>query len=230
MKNVLIVVAHPDDELLGVGGTVRRLVNEGVCVRAVILAEGLTSRGNKRGDTDQSELKKLQEDARAAAVVVGYTSIDICGFPDNRMDEVDLLDIVKVVSKYVEKYRPDTIFTHHHGDLNIDHQRTCEAVLTACRPVGDYCVKRIYAFETPSSTEWNFRNCEPFCPNVFFDVTNTLESKIRGMECYRTESAEYPHPRSAEALRALGQYRGVNVGMKLAEGFELIREVMEIKR
>jgi LmbE family N-acetylglucosaminyl deacetylase len=226
MKNVLIVAAHPDDELLGVGGTVCRLVNEGVCVRAVILAEGLTSRGDKRADTDQAELEELQKDARAAAKEVGYTSIDFCGFPDNRMDEVDLLDIIKVVSSFVEKYHPDTIFTHHHGDLNIDHQRTCEAVLTACRPVGDYCVKRIYAFETPSSTEWNYRYQEPFCPNVFFDVTDTLEAKIRGMACYRTESAVYPHPRSPEALRALGQYRGTNVGVKMAEGFVLVREVI----
>ena len=176
MKNVLVIAAHPDDELLGVGGTVRRLADEGFCAHAVILAEGLTSRGEQRADTVQSELEELQKDARAAAREVGYTSIDFCGFPDNRMDEADLLDIIKVVSSFVEKYQPDTVFTHHHGDLNIDHQRTCEAVLTACRPVGDYYVKRIYAFETPSSTEWNYRYNEPFCPNVFFDVTDTLEA------------------------------------------------------
>ena len=222
---MLIIAAHPDDELLGVGGTVRCLANEGVCVRALILAEGLTSRGNKRAETAQAELKELQSNARAASSEVGYTSIDFCGLPDNRMDEIDLLDIIKIVSSYVEKYEPDTIFTHHHGDLNIDHQKTCEAVLTACRPVGKYHVERIYAFETPSSTEWNFRYNEPFCPNVFFDVTDTLEAKIKGMACYRTESALYPHPRSPEALRALGQYRGSNAGMKMAEAFELLREV-----
>ena len=131
MENVLVVAAHPDDELLGVGGTVRRLVNEGVCVRAVILAEGLTSRGDRREDTEKSELEELKKDARMAACEAGYTSIDFCGFPDNRMDGADLLDIIKTVSSFVEKYHPDTIFTHHHGDLNIDHQRTCEAVLTA---------------------------------------------------------------------------------------------------
>lgn len=226
MKNVLVIAAHPDDELLGVGGTIRSLTNEGVCARAVILAEGLTSRGDKRSDTEQYELDELQKDARKAAREVGYTSIDFCGFPDNRMDEVDLLDIIKIISSYIEKYAPDTVFTHHHGDLNIDHQKTCEAVLTACRPVGEYYVKRIYAFEIPSSTEWNFRYNEPFCPNVFFDVTDTLEYKIRGMACYRTESAAYPHPRSPEALRALGQYRGANVGVGLAEAFELLREII----
>lgn len=139
------------------------------------------------------------------------------------MDSMDVLDIIKTVSNYVEKYKPDTIFTHHHGDLNIDHRLTCEAVLTACRPVGNYCVKQIYAFETPSSTEWNFNYTEPFTPNVYVDVSDTLEAKIRGMACYRTESTEYPHPRSAEALRALGRYRGSNAGFKMAESFVLLR-------
>ena len=151
MEKVLVVAAHPDDELLGLGGTIRRLANAGKEIHAVILAEGITSRAETRDEADMNELKELREDAQKAAEVVGYQSIEFHDFPDNRMDEVDLLDIIKVVSKYVDKYQPDTIFTHHHGDLNIDHRRTCEAVLTACRPIGDYSVKRIYAFETPST-------------------------------------------------------------------------------
>lgn len=225
MNNILVFAAHPDDELLGLGGTIRRMVNNGVEAHAVILAEGLTSREEKRSDADFSELKELQEDARKAAGIVGYKSIDFCGFPDNRMDGTELLDIIKVVSKYLEKYKPDTIFTHHHGDLNIDHRRTCEAVLTACRPVGDYYVKRIYAFETPSSTEWNFTYNESFKPNVYFDVTDTLQAKIDGMNCYRSERTEYPHPRSSEALLSLGKYRGSNIGVSLAEAFELLYEI-----
>ena len=224
MKKILVIASHPDDELLGVGGTVRRLANEGKEVHAVIMAEGITSRSEKRSDADQAELEELKKDAKKAAAVVGYKSIEFCGMPDNRMDEVDLLDIIKVVSKYVEKYKPDTIFTHHHGDLNIDHRRTCEAVLTACRPTGDYSVKRIYAFETPSSTEWNYTYEQPFTPNVYFDVTDTLESKVEGMACYRSESTTYPHPRSAEALRSLGRYRGSNIGVPMAEAFMLLRE------
>lgn len=229
MDKVLIFAAHPDDELLGVGGTVRRLADEGKVVRAVILAEGLTSRNDKRSDTDKQELLELQSDARKAAELVGYTSIDFCGLPDNRMDSVDLLDIIKVISRFVDKYDPDTIFTHHHGDLNIDHRRTCEAVLTACRPVNRNIVKRIYAFETPSSTEWNYTYQEPFCPTVFFDVTGTLEAKVQGMGCYRTESTVYPHPRSPEALRALARYRGSNVGFGMAEAFVLLRELVRWK-
>ncbi len=224
MEKILVIAAHPDDELLGLGGTIRRLANEGKEIHAVIMAEGITSRSDKRDEADKSQLEELKKDAEQAAKVVGYDSIEFCGMPDNRMDEVDLLDIIKVVTRFVEKYQPDTVFTHHHGDLNIDHRRTCEAVLTACRPTGGCPVKRIYAFETPSSTEWNYTYGEPFIPNVFFDVTDTLESKVEGMACYRSESTEFPHPRSAEALRSLGKYRGSNIGVPMAEAFMLLRE------
>lgn len=224
MKNVLVCAAHPDDELLGLGGTVRRLANEGVTVRAVIMAEGLTSRSDTRGEANKTSLSKLQEDARKAAEVVGYKSIEFVGLPDNRMDGMELLDVIKIVSKYVEKYQPDAIFTHHHGDLNIDHRITCEAVLTSCRPFGKYCVNKIYAFETPSSSEWNYTYHEPFVPNVYFDVSDTIEAKVEGIACYRTESTVFPHPRSAEALRSLGRLRGSNVGFEMAEAFMLLRE------
>lgn len=225
MKNVLVVAAHPDDELLGLGGTIRKLSNEGVACRAVIVAEGLTSRAEKRESADFAALKELQKDARAAAEKVGYASIDFCELPDNRLDGMELLDVIKVVESYVKKYQPDTIFTHHHGDLNIDHRIVHEAVITACRPVGEYSVKQILSFETPSSTEWNYIYSEPFTPNVYFDVTETFEAKIEGMNCYRSESAEFPHPRSTEALRALATYRGSNVGCGKAEGFMLVRKI-----
>lgn len=229
MKRVLIVAAHPDDEILGVGGTVRALADVGTEVRALILAEGQTSRTERREDTPAGEIAKLRKNAGDAAKIIGYASIEFCDFPDNRMDGVDLLDVVKTVTKYIEKYEPDTVFTHHHGDLNIDHRRVCEAVLTACRPIGECVVKRVYAFETPSSTEWNYTNVEPFKPNVYFDITKTIEAKANGMNCYESESTEYPHPRSREALYSLAKYRGSNVGMKCAEGFMLLRELIEVE-
>ena len=227
MKDVLVFAAHPDDELLGLGATIRRLTNEGVTARAVIMAEGITSRSDRRSEADKTELDELQKDARKAADIIGYKSIEFCGLPDNRMDGIELLNVIKIVSAYVKKYKPDTIFTHHHGDLNIDHRITCEAVLTACRPVGDYRVKSIYAFETPSSSEWDFNYAEPFTPNVFFDVTDTLTAKIEAMSCYRSESACYPHPRSPEGLEALARLRGTNVGYEMAEGFVLLRECVD---
>lgn len=226
MKKVLVIAAHPDDELLGVGGTIRKLADQGIICRAVIIGEGITSRSNARSEADAQDLVNLKEDARKAANIVGYETIDFCELPDNRLDGMDLLDVIKVVGKYVDEYKPDTIFTHHHGDLNIDHRIVCEAVITACRPVGDYEVERIYAFETPSSTEWNYTYTNPFTPNLYIDVTETLEAKVEGMECYRSESTEFPHPRSAEALRALGTLRGSNVGMKKAEAFMILREVI----
>ena len=229
MKDVLVVAAHPDDELLGEGGTVRKLVNRGIRCRALILGEGISSRKTQRADTAREELEALRADARCAASVIGYESVDFCGFPDNRLDGMDLLDIIKDVGEFIEKYRPDTVFTHHHGDLNIDHRRTCEAVLTVCRPTGKHSVKRIYAFETPSSSEWNYTYVEPFRPNVYVDISDTLRDKLKGMACYRTESTQPPHPRSAEALTALATYRGSASGFQQAEAFMLLLQLESLE-
>lgn len=223
IRNVVVFAAHPDDELLGVGATIKRLSLEGVHAHAVILAEGITSRTEKREDANINELKELQEDCKRAASIIGYESVVFCGLPDNRMDELDLLDIVKMISKYTDDYKPDTIFTHHHGDLNIDHRIVCEAVLTATRPAENNIVKRIYSFETPSSTEWNFNYSEPFCPNVYVDVSNTIDEKIEAMNCYRSEKTIFPHPRSKESLYSLARYRGSNAGMQYSEAFRLLR-------
>ena len=225
MNNILVIAAHPDDEILGVAGTIRRLTNEGACCRAVIVAEGLTSRAMNRSEADFTELKELQSDAQESAKVVGYQSIDFCELPDNRLDGMELLDIIKVICRYIEKYKPDIVFTHHHGDLNIDHKIVCEAVLTACRPVNEYSVKSIYAFETPSSTEWNYTYEDSFRPNMYFDVSDTINVKVDAMKCYRSECASSPHPRSAKALMALAEYRGSNVGVRYAEAFVVLREV-----
>lgn len=224
MKQVLVIAAHPDDELLGVGGTIRRLADSGASVRALILAEGITSRSEQRDLADPAELQALVQCAERAAAVIGYQSIDLCRLPDNRMDSMDLLDVIKTITPYIERYAPDTIFTHHHGDLNIDHRITCEAVLTACRPTKGQGVKRIYAFETPSSTEWNYYTTETFAPNVYFDVTASIEAKLEAMRCYTSELPDAPHPRSLEALRALAYTRGSQSGYPYAEAFMLLRE------
>ena len=224
MSRILVVAAHPDDELLGVGGTVRRLADEGNEVYALIMAEGITSRSDKREEADKDELKALKEDAQSAAKVVGFKEINFLGCPDNRMDSMDLLDVIKKLTVYIEKYSPDIIFTHHHGDLNIDHRITNEAVLTCTRPMMGEKVKKIYAFETPSTTEWNYNYSEPFTPNVYYDITQTVDAKIQGMDCYKSERRDYPHPRSGEALEALAKVRGSQCGFEKAEAFILLRE------
>lgn len=226
LKKILVIAAHPDDEILGLGGTIRKRVENGDVVDCVILGEGATSREETRENVDTKVLNELHNHTLKSASIIGYKNVYFSNLPDNRFDSVDLLDVVKEVEKYIEKIKPDTIYTHHYGDLNIDHRITFEAVLTASRPVGDEYVKEIYAFETPSSTEWNFKYGESkFQPNVFVDITDTLKFKLNAMECYKTEIREYPHPRSLEALKIMAERWGSVVGKKYIEAFELIRKV-----
>ncbi len=223
---VLVIAAHPDDEILGCGGTVARLVADGHHVHFAIMGEGMTSRHPQRSDADAKELTALHQQAHAAAAKVGVTNVVLHELPDNRLDTVPLLDVVKLVEDLVDRIKPEVIYTHHAGDLNVDHGVIHRAVLTATRPVAGQPVLDIYAFEVPSSTEWAFQRIEPsFRPNVFVDITQSLELKIAAMECYRTEARKFPHPRSPEALRAIATRWGSVVGCAAAEAFELVRSV-----
>ncbi|MEP5611120.1 MAG: PIG-L family deacetylase [Cyclobacteriaceae bacterium] len=228
-KRILLVVAHPDDELLGVGATMHKLIHEHSSeVRVVILGEGITSRSDKRNTRDwKIELELHRRNIESAQKIIGFESVGIYDFPDNRFDSVHLLDIVKVVEKEKSEFKPEVIFTHHGGDVNIDHQRTFEAVITATRPMADEDVRMIVTFETPSGTEWR-ASSDPkhFIPNVFCEISKAnLEAKIVGMECYEYEKRAYPHPRSPEALRIRAQFWGMSVGTEYAESFMLIRSV-----
>jgi len=223
---VLVVAAHPDDEILGCGATAARLVAEGHEVHFAILGEGMTSRNTQRADADLGQLEDLRRYAHAAAAKVGVKSLGLHGLPDNRLDTVPLLDIVKIVEELVNRHSPAVIYTHHGGDLNVDHGVVHRAVLTATRPTAGCPVREIYAFEVPSSTEWAFQRIEPaFRPNVFVDITRTLETKIAAMECYESETRKFPHPRSPEALRAAAMRWGSVAGCAAAEAFELVRSV-----
>jgi LmbE family N-acetylglucosaminyl deacetylase len=225
-STVLVVAAHPDDEVLGCGATAARLAQEGRDVYFAILGEGITSRHVTRDDADTGQLSRLRQHARAAGHKVGVKEVLLHKLPDNRLDTVPLLEVVKLVEGLVEKLQPEVIYTHHGGDLNIDHGVIHRAVLTATRPVAGQPVREIYAFEVPSSTEWAFQRLEPvFRPNVFVDVSRTLEIKIAAMACYQLETREFPHPRSPEALRAIAARWGSVAGCAAAEAFELIRSI-----
>ena len=228
-KKILLVVAHPDDELLGVGGTMHRLINEfNTTVRVVILGEGITSRGNERNPEEwEKELAKHKENIRSAQKCIGFQELSVYDLPDNRFDSVDLLDIIKIVEKEKSDFNPDVIFTHHGGDVNIDHQRTFEAVVTATRPMETENVAGIVTFETPSGTEWR-ASTDPrhFIPNFYVAVSlNNVEAKIKGMESYEFEKRKYPHPRSPEALKILAQRHGIVVGTDYAEAFNIVRYI-----
>ena len=228
-KKILVVVAHPDDELLGLGATMNRLIKDFNCrIRAIILGEGLTSRSGERDLNEwKVKLDKHKKNIYDAQEAIGYQSVGVYNFPDNRFDSVDLLDIIKVIEKEKNEFQPEAIFTHHGGDVNIDHQRTFEAVITATRPMSHEIAKTIVAFETPSGTEWRAAS-DPrhFIPNLFFEVNKeNIEAKIKGMEAYEFEKREYPHPRSPKALRILAQRWGVVIGKHYAEAFMLIRNI-----
>lgn len=223
----MIVAAHPDDELLGLGATMHKLIKEyGITAHVVILGEGITSRSENRDTSRWKEaLVKHHENMHEASRIIGYHSIISYDFSDNRFDHHDLLDIVKVIEKEKRIFKPDIIFTHHGGDLNIDHQRTFEAVVTATRPMEDEIVKTIITFETPSATEWQASvDQRQFRPNLFIEVTSEdIQAKCRAMEAYQFESRQYPHPRSAEALVILAKQNGYSVGYNMAEAFQIVR-------
>jgi LmbE family N-acetylglucosaminyl deacetylase len=219
----LVIAAHPDDEVLGAGGTIRKLRDRGVDVHVAILGEGVTSRYEKRAQADRALVAELEGRARAANAKLGVESVSLHGFPDNRFDGVDLLDIVKTVEALIAEHRPATIFTHHAGDLNIDHQIIHRAVLTATRPVAGHPVRTVLAFEVPSSTEWAFGTHAPFTPNVFLDIASSLEAKVDALSCYESEVRAFPHPRSPEALRVIARRWASVVGGVAVEPFMLVR-------
>ena len=221
-KKILIVAAHPDDEVLGCFGTVARLIQEGYEAYTLILGEGKTSRDVERVvENHKDDIKELNEEIQKANDVIGIKKVFVESFPDNRFDSVDLLDIIKVISRVKEEVRPDIIFTHYEYDLNIDHQVTYKAVITATRPMEDECVKEIYSFEILSSTEWNYPIS--FSPDTYYDISNTLNSKIKAMKEYTSELCEYPHPRSLEGIELNAKYQGMRIGKKAAEAFKTIR-------
>jgi LmbE family N-acetylglucosaminyl deacetylase len=221
-KKVLIVAAHPDDEVLGCGGTIARLVKERHEAYTLILGEGITSRDRSRNrEKREKEINRLKEQIYKANELLGVKEVFTFDFPDNRFDSVDFLDIVKAIEEVKNKLKPEIVFTHSKSDLNIDHQITYKAVITATRPMQNESVKEIYAFEVLSSTEWNYPLS--FSPNVYFDIGDTLERKLKAMTEYKSELREYPHPRSLKGIEIKARQRGMEVGFYYAEAFECIR-------
>ena len=223
----LIIAAHPDDEVLGCGGSIAKWSRSGAEVHILIMAEGATSRDKSRNRLKRkNEILSLAQSADKACEILGAKSIKLLNFPDNRMDSVDLLDVIKDIESHIRKIKPEVIVTHHSGDLNIDHQVIHKAVITASRPQPGHFVKRILSFEVPSSTEWNTHSSSvPFVPNYFEDITDTLKLKIQALEAYESEMREWPHSRSIKATKHLAKWRGASVGFKSAEAFILLRQL-----
>lgn len=214
-KVVLLIAAHPDDEILGVGGTVRRHVLTGDIVHALVICEGTSMR-------HQDQEIPQEEQGRKAATILGVSSFEILNFPDQHLDTLSLVDIVTPIEEGVRRLQPQIVYTHSPSDLNRDHRLVFEAMMVACRPVESY-IEAIRSFETSSATEWSLPLS--FSPNYFVDISTTLEDKLRAFACYESEVRAYPHPRSLESLRHRAHYWGNLVNMEAAEAFVSWRQV-----
>lgn len=224
--SVLVLAAHPDDEVLGCGGTIARLTREGIPVSVAILGEGITSRYQTRSSADPALLDDLSRNAKKAAAVLGVSDVRLFQLPDNRFDTVPLLEIVKLIEQLLDEIRPALVLTQHGGDLNVDHTIVFKATLTATRPAWGSPVKEVLAYEVPSSTDWAFQTGQKvFSPNVFYDISETLDIKMEAMKTYSGEIRDPPHPRSLDAVRENAFRWGHITGVRAAEAFESIREI-----
>lgn len=223
---VLVVASHPDDEVLGCGGTIAHHAENGATVEVVFLTKGVAARIGNEGDILSLQDQRLGM-AREAAKILGAKAPIFLDFPDQGLDTCALLDITQKLEQVVRELTPDIIYTHHGGDLNLDHRLAHQAVLTACRPLPQTSVKAIYSFETVSSTEWASNEMGgAFTPNRFVDITHQLDRKLEALGAYDIELREFPHARSLESVKALACHRGVSVGVHAAEAFMVVREII----
>tara|TARA_Y100000590_G_scaffold43848_1_gene46706 strand:- start:30233 stop:30943 length:711 start_codon:yes stop_codon:yes gene_type:complete len=231
---ILIIVAHPDDEVLGMGGTILKHTKNGDDVTIAYLTTGISSRRSSNYNNSsnykipKNELQKikkqiddLKNDATKSSKILNVKKVLFFDFPDNELDTVPLLKIVKTIEKLVKKTKPDRIYTSHFGDLNIDHKTVYESVLTACRPIGLF-VKEIITFEILSSTEWSFSY--DFQPNYFIEIEKELPKKIKAMKIYKNEIRDFPHPRSVENILITAKKWGSVCGYNAAEAFQIVRK------
>lgn len=226
-QNVLVVAAHPDDEVIGCGGTIARHSDEGDKVQVLIVSEGVTSRQVQRDRLKVSEtLSLLSQAAHSAAEILGAVGVELLDLPDNRLDSLDRLDLIKRIEEQIDRYQPTTVYVHHIGDVNIDHRRLHEAVVTACRPTPGHPVSQLFSYEVASSTEWQPSASAPaFQPNWFVDISVQWERKRQALEAYDTEMRPWPHARSIDAIEHLACWRGAQMGMPAAEAFCLLRHL-----
>jgi len=222
-KNILVVASHPDDEVLGCGGTLYNLKKKGAKISVLFLSDGESSR--KHPKIKQLILDRKKQ-ALKAGKILGIKNITFGDFPDNSMDTIPMLKVIKFIEKKIKEVKPDVIFTHFESDLNIDHQITSKAVITACRPIKNQTVKSVIFFEVLSSSEWNISiKNKSFKPNYFVDISKSLKFKLKALKLYKREMRKWPHPRSIQGVKLLSKTRGSSVGLSNAEAFIIGRHI-----
>lgn len=223
-KNILVIAAHPDDEILGCGATIYKHSKDGDNVFVLILGAGVESR-YKKGLNNGTIIKKknvLYKESLRAHKILKIKKSFFEYIADNRFDSVELLDLVKILENYIKKLKPNIIYTHSYKDLNIDHRLIFESVLTATRPKINEHID-LFSFEIPSSTDWAFGYKTSFNPNYFINVEKEFNFKMRALKCYKSEMRKFPHSRSLENVDYLSKVRGAMIGCKKAEAFEVIK-------
>ncbi len=226
MKKVLIVAAHPDDEIFGMGGTICALCEQGAEVSLLIVTDGSSSQYRDDPRLDEIIAAK-KEETKKAAEIVGIKEVIYGGLRDMRLDSTEHIEVNAVIEKAVAKIKPDTVFTHFWGDVNFDHKCVYNSTLVATRPTAWQCVKSLYCYSVASSTEWSpSSNPTQFMPNVFFDISRYADKKAAAIAAYKTELRDFPHPRSAEYVKKLDEAAGLRVGVASAEEFMLVRAVI----
>jgi len=217
---IVVIAAHPDDEVLGCGGSIIKHSMKGDEVHIRILTDGATTR-------DSGGLKeKLRENAYTCSEILGATSLKFYDLPNQRLDTIPILEIIETIEEILNEVKPDRIYTHHVGDLNIDHQKVHHATLTAARPLAGSYIEEIYSYFVHSSTEWyQSSSSNVFIPNVFVEISDVIDRKIEAMKSYETECRPFPHLRSPESIRLHSQCWGLDSGLKYAEPFMLIRSL-----
>ena len=217
-KNVLVIVAHADDETLGCGGTIQKLKKLGYQVYVMIFTDGVSSRKKKLS----KEIQNRSNQIKKVSKLLNFKIFKHYNLPDNELDKISNLELVKKIEAAIIKINPEIILTHSNKDLNIDHQKISNATITACRPLPKSKIKQLLFFEILSSTEWNFNsNRINFNPNRFYDITDFIEKKLEAIKIYKSEIRQYPHPRSLEGIKTLSKFRGQCIGVNYAEAFEV---------
>jgi LmbE family N-acetylglucosaminyl deacetylase len=219
-KNILFIAPHPDDEVLGCGGIIRRFANEGNQVFVLIASRGCTKL------FDQSKVENVRLEAKEAHKLLGVTETFFLEYPAPELDTVPIADLSRDFSKIIADNKINILFLPHRGDIHNDHKVVFNAGLVAARPVGCYTVTEIYCYETLSETEWAAPfGDDAFIPNFFVNIEETYTLKVKALTCFKSQLRKFPNPRSLETIEALAKFRGATVGFKMAEAFMIIRQV-----
>lgn len=223
----LVIAAHPDDEVYGMGGTIAKLSARGHEVHVLIVTDGCTTQYADRPDLPEI-IERKHAEALEAGRLLGVREVCFGTFPDMRLDSVPHVELNHLIEKTVDAVRPEAVYTHFYGDVNLDHQMVYRSTLVAVRPAPGQCVRELYCYQTPSSTEWSPQLAQTvFLPNTMVDITGFEDAKEQAVLAYETEARPYPHPRSLRYVRETDRARGLQWGLGPSEAFMLVRNIVQ---